>query len=319
RKSTIMTALVEKGIDDRALEFIGQLILPSGACMSDTFGSDPWQVTEVIGPALAKRADGLPANRYVVDVEPKGSGKSTRGAAMLVTECVLEPATRCFVVAVDAEQAAITLEALAGLISRFPRLRSTIRQRQNLFTFTNGSFIKVMASHEPSFHGVGATARRLRFLLEELCQWPTPALYWAAQSSMAKVPDSALWVLTNAGISGTWQETALEQLKAVGAHMFIAPPGWLPSWVNRADVEALRETLPEPIWRRYFNNEWVAEVGAAIDPADWDACQGVIPPLDAVTPVIVGLDAAISGDSFAAIAVSRALPAPTDNLPAHYK
>src|SRR3989442_12720053 len=99
-----MTALVENAIDDRTLEVIGQLILPSGACMSDTFESDPWQVAEVIGPTLAKRADGLPANRYVVDVEPKGSGKSTRGAARPVTECVLEPATHCYVVAVDAEQ-----------------------------------------------------------------------------------------------------------------------------------------------------------------------------------------------------------------------
>ena len=30
-------------------------------------------------------------------------------------------------------------------------------------------------------------------------------------------------------------EVFAQQLKAAGAHMFIAPPGWLPSWVNRAD------------------------------------------------------------------------------------
>jgi phage terminase large subunit-like protein len=298
---------------ERAVGFLGSLVLPSGHRMSDAFESDPWLLDSVIVPALSKREDGRAVSRFLWDEEPKGSGKTTRGAAMLLVEAVTEPATHCYVVAVDEEQAGITLEALAGLISRFPRLRSAIRQRQNLFTFSNGSFIKVMASHEPSFHGLGATARRLRFLLEEVTQWATPALYHAAMSTMAKVPDSALWVMCNAGISGSWQETAREQLQAAGAHMFIAEPGWLPSWVSREDVDALRATLPEPLWRRYFRNEWVSEIGAAIAPADWDACRATIPPLSPREPVVCGIDAGVTGDYFAIVGVSRA-PQPESDV-----
>ena len=122
--------------------------------------------------------------------------------------------------------------------------------------------------------------------------------------------------ITNAGVGGTWQADARETVAANG--YLYAPQGIVASWITEADVAAARAVLPELLFRRYYGNEWVAETGQAIEAADWDACAGAIPPLDASTPVIVGLDAAISGDSFAAIAVSRALPAPTD-LPEHHR
>jgi phage terminase large subunit-like protein len=306
---SVATAIPE-GIE-RAVSFLGELFLPNGRRIADTFEADPWLLDRSIVPALSKREDARPLYRYVWDEEPKGSGKSTRGAALLAVEAVSEPATHCYAIACDEDQARIILDALSGLISSFSRFRSVIRQRQNVFTFSNGSFIRVVASHEPSFHGIGATARRLRFLCDELTQWATPAMFHAALSSMAKVPDSALWVLTNAGIQGSWQEDAREQLRAAGAHMFIAEAGWLPSWVSREDVDALRGTLPEPVWRRYFRNEWVQESSQAISAELWDACRATIPPLDRA-PVVVAVDAGLYRDSFAIVAVSRGERARSD-------
>lgn len=291
---------------DRALAFLGALVLPSGMTLAESWEADPWLRDEICIPALAKRPDGKPVNRFCWTELPKGAAKTTTGAALMLTEAAMEPATHCYVLAVDEAQAAIALDALAGLISRYPRLQAAIKQRQNLFTFSNGSRIQIMASHEPSFHGIAATARRVRFVCDELTQWPTPAMYHAALASMAKVADTAAWVLTNAGLLDSWQAEARDQLEAAGAHMFISEPGWLPSWVSQADVDALRATLPLPLWRRYFRNEWVSAVeGAAIAAADWDRCRGDIPALDSTTPVVVGIDAATVGDSFAIVAVSR--------------
>ena len=292
---------------DRALGFLGALILPSGQRLADSWAADPWLRDEICIPALAKRPDGKPANRYCWTELPKGAAKTTTGAALMLVEAATEPATHCYVLATDQEQAGIALDALTGLISRYPRLQAAIKQRQNLFTFSNGSRIQIMASHEPSFHGIAATARRVRFGCDELTQWPTPAMYHAALASMAKVPDSALWVLTNAGLLDSWQAEARDQLEAAGAHTFISEPGWLPSWVSQADVDALKATLPLPLWRRYFRNEWVSGVAdQAITAEDWDSCRADIPPLDSASPVVVGVDAATTGDSFAIVAVSRA-------------
>ena len=299
--------VVVDGTLDRALAFLGELVLPSGMTLGDSWLADPWLRDEICIPALAKRPDGKPVNRYTWTELPKGAAKTTTGAALMLVEAAMEPSTHCYVLATDQEQAAIALDALAGLISRYPRLQAAIKQRQNLFTLSNGSRIQVMASHEPSFHGIAATARRVRFVLDELTQWPTAAMYHAALASTAKVADSALWVLSNAGITDSWQQTARDQLEAAGAHMFITKPGWLPSWVSQADVDALKATLPLPLWKRYFRNEWVSGVeGAAISPESWDACRGEIPPLDATTPVVAGVDAATVADSFAITVVSRA-------------
>lgn len=73
-----------------------------------------------------------------------------------------------------------------------------------------------------------------------------------------------------------------------------------------------------PLWERFYLNRWVSGVeGQPIGSEDWDSCRGEIPPLDSTTPVVVGVDAATSHDSFAITAVSRGPrsgPAPASEL-----
>lgn len=290
----------------QALDFIGELRLPSGLRMADSWATDPWIRDSICIPLLAKAPHGKPLHRFSWIELPKGSGKTSTAAALALVEAAMEPATFVYCVAVDADQASILLDALSGLIASYPRLKAQIVQRQRLFTLSNGSRIQVMASDVPSFHGLGARARRLIFILEEVCQWATSDLYFAAISSLAKHPNSALWVLTNAGLLDSWQEGARAQLKATGAHMHISPEGWLPSWISEEDIEALRGTMPEPLWLRYFRNVWVSAVaGAAISEEEWDACAAKIPPLDPRTQLVCSIDAGVSSDSFAITAVSR--------------
>ena len=290
----------------QALDFVSQLTLPSGLTMGDSWAADPWIRDSICIPLLAKAPDGKPLHRFSWIELPKGSSKTTTAAALALVEAAMEPATFVYCVAVDADQAAILLDALGGLIASHPRLKAHVKEHKRLFTFSNGSRIQVMASDVPSFHGLGARARRQILILEEVCQWLSPDLYHAAISSLAKHPNSALWVLTNAGILDSWQEGARAQLAAKGAHMHISPEGWLPSWISEEDIEALRGTMPEPLWLRYFRNVWVSAVaGSAISEEEWDACAAKIPPLDPRTQLVCSIDAGVSSDSFAITAVSR--------------
>lgn len=61
-------------------------------------------------------------------------------------------------------------------------------------------------------------------------------------------------------------------------------------------------------YARLYQGEWVADDGDdAFLPSIsmWDQCAAAVSPLTPNQPVVIGLDAAVSGDTFAAVAVSR--------------
>ncbi|MEX0801326.1 MAG: terminase TerL endonuclease subunit [Dehalococcoidia bacterium] len=297
---------------ERALAFLGQLVLPSGRTLGSSFETDPWLVDSVLAPALARDGEARPLHRRLWWEDVKGAGKTSLLGALGFTECALEPGLQCYIVAGDAEQAGLVLEALSGLLAHSPSLRRAVRQTSARFTLSNGSFLKVMSADSETFHGVG-TGRRQLYLLDELTNWPdTPrheSLYHAVMSSLAKTPSAAIRIAANPGVAGSWQAEAKEKLAAAGACMYDAPPGRLPSWVSREDVEALRLVLPEPLWARYYGGRWVSEVtGQAISTEAWDACHAELPPLDARTPLVVGIDAGVTHDCFAIVVVAKYLP-----------
>ena len=68
--------------------------------------------------------------------------------------------------------------------------------------------------------------------------------------------------------------------------------------------EAIEKTPAE--FRRQHDNEWVSSESAFLDSiAWWDACKGELPPLRDKQAIVVALDAAVSGDCFAVVGVSR--------------
>lgn len=58
-------------------------------------------------------------------------------------------------------------------------------------------------------------------------------------------------------------------------------------------------------FNRLHHNQWVTSADVFVPGEWWDACQGEIPTFDTDTPVVVGMDAAVSGDCFALVGVSR--------------
>lgn len=66
-------------------------------------------------------------------------------------------------------------------------------------------------------------------------------------------------------------------------------------------------TLPAPAYLRLHRNEWVSSTDNFIRAEWWDACAGDVPPLlpGDKEPLVVGVDAATTGDCFAIVVVSR--------------
>jgi hypothetical protein len=114
-----------------------------------------------------------------------------------------------YTLASDVDQGRLPTEAIAGQRRRSPKLSAAFRQSKDEFSVKgNGSRIRVMSSDAPSFYGVGVDARRLRIICDELTQWRTRDLFDAAVTTLPKVQDSQLIVITNAGVKGSWQEEA---------------------------------------------------------------------------------------------------------------
>lgn len=58
-------------------------------------------------------------------------------------------------------------------------------------------------------------------------------------------------------------------------------------------------------FRRIHKNEWVTSTSAFVDAIWWDNCKEVLPVIDARTPQILAVDAGVSSDCFAILAVTR--------------
>ena len=300
------TALITAGdiAADRALAFISALRLPDGMTFADRFRTDPWLRDRVFKPALARDGKGLPQHRIIWDELPKGSLKSTSLAALALAETMLEPRTHIFITATDQDQGKLVLEALSSMVGQSPILQAVVRQTRTQFDLPRGSWARVMSSDAPSFHGIAITSRRVRLYCDELTQHLERPLFDACLATLPKIVDSQLVVSTNAGVSGSWQAEARDQLEDAGAHLFISPPGFLPTWISRASVRAMKKTLPLSLYQRYYENRWVQAETSFIDPEAWAACAGPIPPYRD-EEVVLAVDGALRHDSFAIVGVSR--------------
>lgn len=139
------------------------------------------------------------------------------------------------------------------------------------------------------------------------------------------------WVESYAGYVG--ESPVLEQLYLQGVGKEEHPDGEgvrhpdfpdLPVYVNeRAGIFCYWDHEPRMPWQtpeyyemeaavlhpdefaRIHRNEWIASVDNAIPIEQWDHCRAKLPPLGPSAQVVLGLDAAVSGDCTALVAVTK--------------
>jgi phage terminase large subunit-like protein len=297
-----------------ALDFIKrQIKLPSGRTLADGAAADPWIEENVLSPILEEDEDGLPANRLCWIEMHRGSGKTTFAAAIAVEEACRYPNTQIYALACDASQAGLLGEAVDAFSQQNQLLAGALRRTTHEIRLGNGSRIRIMSSDAASFFGLGVGAQRLRIIADEVCQWPKRDLLDAALTTLPKIRNSQLVCLTNAGIKGSWQEEARLTFEQTG--YLYAPQGLVASWIRPEDVERLRQAMPDSVYRRYYLNEWVGAESEFVALEDWDACaRRRIPRAGSRTPLVVGIDAAVTGDCFAIVAVSRNPEHPLDGV-----
>ena len=142
------------------------------------------------------------------------------------------------------------------------------------------------------------------------------------------------WVESYAGYQG--ESPILEQLYGQGVNEGVPHPDFpnLPvtinerarlfcywdheprmAWQNEAFYQEEAALLTDNEFRRIDKNEWVSSETEAIPIERWDACKETLRPLkpDDRTPLVIALDASVSGDCTAMVAVSRH-PKRTDDI-----
>lgn len=305
---------------EEALDFIrDELSLPDGRRLRETLPADEWVERDVLEPILATDDEGLPSNDMVYVELARGHWKTGGVAAISMVEALRSPGTQVYAVASDLDQARLLVEAMAGQCRRNASLGALFVQTRTEFRIpSTGSHIRVMSSDAPSFYGIGVDAQRLRIVCDEFGQWQARDLFDAALTTLPKVRNSQLVIITNAGVRGTWQEEVRASAEANGYYVFSAP-GVIASWISAKDLQRLEATVPPPVFRRFYLNEWVDPEGEFVPMDLWDSahdpCLRPLMPEDR-TPVVLGVDAAVSGDCFAIVAVTRAPDRPQDAVAA---
>ena len=182
----------------------------------------------------------------------------------------------------------------------------------------------------------GFEHERMRRLFEELTPVPTQESFRLVETSAGYEGQSDLLRdLFEVGKEGK-QMTAgeLSQLTGAPLECFVEAPNpesLIPVWRNETaslvmywdeDVVARRlpwqqgvdaaryyeeqgKTLRPSQFRRLHLNEWTQNEEAFVPIEWWDSCQEELPELDGRTKMVIGVDGAVSGDSFAIVGVTR--------------
>lgn len=300
---------------ERELALLGSFTLPDYRTLAEARPADPWLWDNVILPIMRRREDGLPLHRLMWLEMTRGAGKTGTIMRTLITKAMLNPGTLAIVIAGDLDMAKLSAEVGQGECFRNPKLTKYVVPGQLEFRIPhNGSRIRIMSSDAPSFYGQAVDCQKLIIVCDELTTWQKRDLYDAAMSTLPKIHDSQLIVITNSGIIGSWQETAKAAMAKSGAYVY-DPEGVLASWISPEDLALVEANLPPAKFNQLYRGLWVGETSGFTPISWWDDLKDEsIPELDDKTPVIVGVDAAYTNDSFGMVAVARDRLSPKDSV-----
>src|SRR5271165_1360615 len=147
---------------------------------------------------------------------PRGGSKTTDVAGVALAWLATEaPAgARGYVLASDLDQAALLVDAAAGLVDRTPALKSAVEVQALKIIAKSGASVEVLAADGASAFGL----RPHLVILDEFAQWPQTRnmrrLWTALLSSMGKVPGSRLVILTSAGEPGHFSYKILQEARS---------------------------------------------------------------------------------------------------------
>lgn len=297
----------------------------------EEFGPGPIQLApfqaRIVRAALERDSRGRFNWNTVIYSAPKKSGK-TRISAMVATwlAATQGPFTEIYLAANDGSQSEDRLLSAIHKAVRFSPSLDEWRMPRGKAVLPNGSFIKAIPVDPTGEAGANPTG----VFFSELWGFGVEnkeRLFTEMTLSPVRRGRSIRWIDTYAGYSGESDllENLYEQTVEKGEEHPDFPD--LPVYINRgARIFCYWDHEPRMPWqlgetgrlyyaqeegvllphefRRLHKNEWVTSAEGFIDPAQWKACEKKL-EFERWEPVVVGMDAATSDDTFAVVGVSR--------------
>ena len=252
----------------------------------------------------------------------KKSAKSTIAAAVGLWFAWRKPLSSIKVLGNDLRQAESRVyEYMRRAILLHPDWRKTVIVNRNRIILPNQSVIEAIPV-DPAGEAGGNDDL---LIYTELWGWRSRAhqLMWSETTlSPTKYGESLRWCESYAGYTGespvleALYESAVKGGQPIGGdtECYERPDARLFAYWNTAPTlpwqtpdyyaqEAASLTPAE--FNRLHRNQWSAPLEALIPIEWWDACAGDVPALRPHQPVLVAIDAAVTNDCFAIVAVSR--------------
>jgi hypothetical protein len=311
----VFAALPEGGVEGAGgglvtapLDLLAALVLDGGARWGDV--ATGWQRAD----AAAVLDSSGPRLHYLT--RPRGASKTSDTAAIaLVLLLTAAPArSRSFAYAVDADQAGILLDALAGFVDRSPVLGSHVKVGADMVTHRRtGATLAVESADAASAFGKLAP---YFIALDELAQWPSAIghrrLWSAIASTLVKPPRPRLVILTTAGDPAHWSRRVLDEARSSPRWRVSEVPGPCP-WVEPDDLDEQRRLLLPSEFARLHLNEWAAGEDRLASPSELARCVGHVGPLPPRPRVryVLALDVGLVADA-TVLSIAHAEPVESD-------
>jgi phage terminase large subunit-like protein len=259
----------------------------------------------------------------------KKSAKTTIAAGVMAWMAHRQTRATIRLVGNDMKQAdSRVFNALTSAIELNPKWRGAVKVIQHKITFPNGSVIESVPV-DPRGEAGGN---------DDAIEWTE---LWAAQHSAhqkmwneltlspTKFGQSFRWTDTYAGYSG--ESEILENLYDLGVkqgeHLDLSYDGndlkdlevyardrlfvlWNTrprlGWLSEDYYKQESSTLSPSEFERMHRNQWITSSQTFVPAEWWAACKVTNPrPIDPREPMVIALDAAVSGDCFAMLGVTR--------------
>lgn len=206
---------------------------------------------------------------------PRGASKTSDLAGIALSWLATEapPRARGYVVASNADQAGLLVDAAAGFVSRTPQLDGYLTVENEKIAAPNGATVKVLPASDAGAWGLLGV--RL-IVCDEFAQWPgtrgAKRVWTAVRSTVQKTPGCRLVILTSAGEPSHWSYTevfkrAVEDPENWRVHEVPGPP----PWQDPKDIEALRRELMPSEFDRLILNIWSEAEDRVVSPEDYEA------------------------------------------------
>lgn len=224
----------------------------------------PWQIADA--RAILEPGPNDPRMHFLT--RPRGGSKTTDLAGVVLAALLeqLPPASRCYWVASDRDQARLGADAVGGLVNR-SGLTSLVRVDQwKVTAVKTGSTLEILAADAPGAHGLKSAFT----VVDEAAQWPSDPAHrgvWDALISEDKVPGSRFVTISTPGDPAGWMAKNYRHAETAPLWRTNAVPGPLP-WVSEAFLEDQRGLLTDSAFSRLHLGRWSASEDRLVSHED---------------------------------------------------